>query len=161
MTCSPCGLGHKITNILMGEEENEDDMWDPRGFQSMKQLMPSTYCPHCWCPERHCHNRIFGPYCELHILHEVYNADYHLDTTRMEELYHDRYNDALQFKIYEQTTTLDVTPTGYSLPKCIRENSLTDCVEYINFRKYHFWMHHRIMIGRDVPHDGASIDDGF
>jgi hypothetical protein len=80
----------------------------------------------------HCHNRVFGLYCELHILHEVYNVDYPFDKRRIEELYHDRYNDALQLRIYEQTTTLDVTPTVYALPQWICENSVMDCVEYIN-----------------------------
>jgi hypothetical protein len=153
------GLGDTIKNIMMGEEEPEVKFWDPRGFRSSKMLMPSTYCPSCRCPEIHCHNKVFGPYCELHIVHEVYHADYPLTPSTMESLYRDRYNDALQFKIYEKTTMLDVTPNGYPLPQCIRENSLTDCVDYINFRKYHFRMNRKIMMGRDTPFEGASIDE--
>jgi hypothetical protein len=36
-----------------------------------------------------------------------------------------------------------------------------DYVEYINFQKYHFWMHHRIMIRQDTPYAGEDIDEGF
>jgi hypothetical protein len=159
---TPNNTNLNITNITMGEEEVGNAIrWDPRGYDNTNRLMPSTYCPSCRCPEEHCHNKVFGPFCELHIIYEIYNADYPVTLPRMEEMYLERYNYALQFKIYEQTGTLDVEPTGYALPHCIRENSLTDCVEYVNFRTYHFRMNRRITVGRHTPFDGAALDDNI
>jgi hypothetical protein len=144
-----------------GEKEPEDNEdWDPRGFNDMSRLLPSHYCPHCRCPKVHCHNKMFGGFCELHIVNEAFHADEPLTNQVVEQVYRERYNDALQFKIFERTGTLDVTPTGYVLPQCIHDNSLADCIDYINFRNYHFRMHNRLRLGRDVPADGgASLRD--
>jgi hypothetical protein len=48
-----------------------------------------------------------------------------------EEVYTEKYNDTLSFKITEDTGQLDVKLNGYPLPKCMRRDSLTESLDYV------------------------------
>jgi hypothetical protein len=140
-----------------GEKEPEgNEDWDPRGCNDISRLLPSHYCPHCRYLKVHYHNKMFGAFCELHVINEAFHADEPLTIQVMEQVYCKRYNEALQLKIFERTGTLDVTPTGYVLAQCICNNSLTDFVEYINFCTYHFRMHNRLRLGQYVQMNGGN-----
>jgi hypothetical protein len=73
-----------------------------------------------------------------------------------EELYTEKYNDALSFKITEETGQLDVKLNGYPLPKCMRRHSLIELLDYVQWYTYHCKMYRAIVVGRGNPQQGQN-----
>jgi hypothetical protein len=130
------------------EESNQESHWDPRGVEDRGGFLGSHFCVECMCTKTKCHNIVFGKYCQLHIVHEVYHGDIPLSLEQAEEIFTSVYNDALQFKIFENTGTLDVKPSGYVIPDCVRSGSLEQSLNYIRYRTYHNRMHRNITVGK-------------
>jgi hypothetical protein len=134
---------------MSGEDEaNEKGLWDPRGIEDRGGPLADHFCTECMCTKARCHNIVFGRFCQLHMVHEIFHGDVPLSLYAAEEIFNQRYNEALQFKIFEATGTLDVTPTGYVMPACVRTGSLEHSLNYIRYRLYHYRMHQDITVGR-------------
>lgn len=128
--------------------------YDPRGFSSTVREMPSSYCVHCRCPAHKCHETIFGKYCQLHVV-ELSRFPYAaLSVSIVEEHFVHRYNEALQFKIFELTGLLDVKT--YDIPFCMRNDSLQQSLNYFSFHVYHFKMFRCITNGKDEKEGNVS-----
>jgi hypothetical protein len=109
-----CGL------LVLGKEEsNEESHWDPRGVKDHGGFLGSHFCVECMYTKTKCHNIVFGKYYQLHIVYEVYHGGIPLSLEQAEEIFTSIYNDALQFKIFENTGTLDVKPSSYVIPDCV------------------------------------------
>jgi hypothetical protein len=125
--------------------------WDPRGFDSTECAMPSNYCRHCRCPKWKCHDVLFGLYCQLHIV-ELGRFSYVRMTERLvDDHFTDRYNEALQFVIFEETGLLDIKK--YELPECLKTGSFQQSLNYSSFHSYHFKLFDSITEGQDRKED--------
>jgi hypothetical protein len=156
-----------MKEILNAHQKTDEYLiWDPRGWElpgmfgddSTVDTMPKTFCPHCRCPPDKCHVKTFGRHCQLHVVYALYDQDFDLMMTEAhaEELYTEKYNDALSFKITEETGQLDVKLNGYPLPKCMRRDSLTESLDYVRWYTYHCKMHRAIVVGRGNPQQGQN-----
>jgi hypothetical protein len=135
-------------------------VWDPRGwYEDNPEDMPPSYCTFCRCPPTKCHNQLFGQYCQLHVVHALYNCNHEYDLLTLdkaEDIFTDRYNEVLQFTIFQENGTLDVKAGGYELPFCVRDTSLAQSLDYVRFYVYHFTMHRSIVVGRAQPQNGMN-----
>jgi hypothetical protein len=135
-------------------------VWDPRGWhEDNPDDMPPSYCTFCRCPPNKCHNQLFGQFCQLQVVHALYNCNHEYDLLTLdkaEDVFTDRYNDVLQFTIFQQNGTLDVKAGGYELPFCVRDTSLAQSLDYVRFYVYHFTMHRSIVVGRAQPQNGMN-----
>jgi hypothetical protein len=130
-------------------EHYEYIIWDPRGWDKTSSIpMPSSFCPHCRCPPLKCHAKLFGRYCQLHIVNDLYQSDDPINSIQAKELYRERYNIALQLKTVEETGQLDIKLNGYDLPRCVVEQSLNESMDYVNWYRYHVKMHKSIVVGQ-------------
>jgi hypothetical protein len=155
-----------MKEILNAHQKTDEYLiWDPRGWEMPTMIgddtvdtMPKTFCPHCRCPPDKCHVKTFGRHCQLHVVYALYDQDFDLMMTEAhaEEVYTEKYNDALSFKITEETGQLDVKLNGYPLPKCVRRDSLTESMDYVRWYTYHCRMHRAIVVGRGKPQQGQN-----
>jgi hypothetical protein len=140
------------------DEENEQvaledeviDSSDPRGYctrpaAALRQL----YCEGCKCTKALCHNVVFGRYVQLQIVHEVSESEDEPELDDIDDLFHEKYNRALRYKIFEATGTLDTSVR--EIPECLSTNSLETLGQYLKIRDYHYTMHKAITVGRDAP----------
>jgi hypothetical protein len=135
--------------LVFGKEEsNKESHCNPRGVEDCGGFLGSHFCVECMCPKNKCHNIVFGKYCQLHIVHEVFHGDIPLTLDVAEEIFNSIYNDALQFKVVENSGTLDVKPSGYIISDCVQIGSLEQSLNYIRYHTYHNCMHWNIMVGR-------------
>jgi hypothetical protein len=108
-------------------------VWDPRGwYEDNPEDMPPSYCTFCRCPPNKCHNQLFGQYCQLHVVHALYNCNHEYDLLTLdkaEDIFTDHYNQVLQFTIFQENGTLDVKAGGYELPFCVRDTSLAQSLD--------------------------------
>jgi hypothetical protein len=135
-------------------------VWDPRGWHDDDpNEMPPSFCTFCRCPPNKCHNQLFGQFCQLQVVHALYNCNHDYDLLTLdkaEDIFKDRYNEVLQFTIHQENGTLDVKAGGYELPFCIRDTSLAQSLDYVRFYVYHFSMHRSIVVGRAQPQNGMN-----
>jgi hypothetical protein len=77
--------------------------------------------------------KTFRRNCQLHVADALYNADYDLTMIEVhaKEVYTEKYNDTLSFKITEETGQLDAKP------KYTRRDSLTELLDYVQWYTYH------------------------
>jgi hypothetical protein len=132
-------------------EDSHNVSWDPRGLASTVRALPSNYCRHCRCPKWKCHDVLFGLYCQLHIV-ELGRFSYVRMTERLVgDHFTDRYNEALQFVIFEETGLLDIKK--YELPECLKKGGFQQSLNYSSFHSYHFKLFDSITEGQDRKED--------
>jgi hypothetical protein len=154
-----------FSEIVQAQKERADDyfIWDPRGWEKQNVFgeddvppMPNTFCRDCRCPPTKCHVQLFGGFCQKHIVNYLYNSDEPISEAHAEELFCKHYNEALQYKIEDETGDLDVKLNGYDLPKCVRNKSLIQSLDYVRWYNYHCRMHRGIVVGRGRPQRGQN-----
>jgi hypothetical protein len=135
--------------------------WDPRGFQEGTdgEKMPAHYCTSCRCPPQFCHERIFGEFIELAIIYNLSDIDTDPSQELLDGMFKYRYNEELQRKIFEVTKTYDTST--YQVPYCVRSQTYKRLTNYVDVSDYHFEMHKKITIGRDVPRDAWGTRFGY
>jgi hypothetical protein len=150
-----------MKEILNAHQKTDEYLiWDPRGWELPTMIGDDTVdtMPNCRCPPDKCHMKTFGRHCQLHVVYALYDQDFDLMMTEVhaEEVYTEKYNDALSFKITEETGQLDVKLNRYPLPKCVRRDSLTELLDYVRWYTYHCRMHRAIVVGRGKPQHGQN-----
>jgi hypothetical protein len=141
------------------QEQYEFIIWDPRGWDEAffaTNPMPPSFCQHCRCPPLKCHAKLFGRFCQLHVVNDLYQMADQMSLRQAKQLFAEKYNLALQLKIVEETGQLDVKDDGYELPKCVVEMSLNESLDYVIGFRYHERMHNGIVVGQGRPLNGHN-----
>jgi hypothetical protein len=141
------------------KEQYEFIIWDPRVWDEAffaTSPMPPSFCPHCRCPPLKCHAKLFGRFCQLHIVNGLYQMADQMSLKQAKQLFTEKYNLALQLKFVEETGQLDGKDNGYELLKCVVEMSLNESLDYVIGFRYHERMHNGIVVGQGRPLNGQN-----
>jgi hypothetical protein len=134
----------------LSEKTGYDELQDPHGYQirPTSGVLGQLYCSSCRCIQERCHEVLFGKYLQLQMVNEVSEAEGKLSFCDVEDIFHVRYREVLQYKIFEATDMLDTSMPA--IPQCLRSGSLKALNQYLTIRDYHYKMHCAITIGHDV-----------
>jgi hypothetical protein len=120
-------------------------MYDPRGISKL-ELLPNTFCVHCRCPSRYCHDKQYGQYLECQVVNEVALSAVPLREHQVDAIYRRHYTALLRFRIFEMEGVLDMAV--YEIPFCIINQTFQSSLRYLRHRSYHNYMRSCIVNGR-------------
>jgi hypothetical protein len=120
--------------------------------------MPSHYCRSCGCPPQFYHESIFGKYIELAIIYNLSDIDTNPSQELLDDVFKYQYNEELQRRIFDVMLTYDMSTSQVPYSVCCQ--TYKRLTRYLEVSSYHFEMHEKITIGRNMPRDAWSTRFG-
>lgn len=129
-------------------ESFEIDRKDPRGWiPRFNETMPKSFCKHCKCSQKRCHDNRFGLYCGLRVAEETKKIGQgKLYGFKIDEIFEKAYNEVLRVTTVMEIGYLD-THSKYKVPECMKTKTWLNIMRHFYYEKFSNRMEARLCDG--------------